>query len=66
MLEHARIGAPHLEVFAGFSAESLATRIDDAEIDVVITADGYYRRGELLNHKRQADEALETADQDGI
>jgi acetyl-CoA synthetase len=64
MLACARIGAPHSEVFAGFSAQALADRIDDAGSDVVVTADGYYRRGDLLNHKEKADEACELADKD--
>jgi acetyl-CoA synthetase len=64
MLACARIGAPHSEVFAGFSASALAQRVDDADSDVVVTVDGYYRRGELLNHKQKADEALEEADTD--
>jgi acetyl-CoA synthetase len=64
MLACARIGAPHSEVFAGFSASALAQRIDDADSDVVVTADGYYRRGEFLDHKQKADEALEEADTD--
>ena len=62
MLACARIGAPHSQVFAGFSADALATRIDDAESDVVVTIDGYYRRGEFLHHKRKADDAVEAAD----
>jgi len=64
MLACARIGAPHSEVFAGFSANALAERVDDAGSDVVVTIDGYYRRGELLNHKQKADQAVETADRD--
>jgi len=64
MLACARIGAPHSEVFAGFSAQALADRIDDAGSDVVVTVDGYYRRGELLDHKEKCDEALELADRD--
>jgi len=64
MLACARIGAPHSEVFAGFSASALAQRVDDADSDVVVTVDGYYRRGELLNHKQKADEALKEADTD--
>ncbi len=64
MLACARIGAPHSEVFAGFSAQALADRIDDAGSDVVVTCDGYYRRGELLDHKEKCDEALELADHD--
>ncbi len=64
MLASARIGAPHSEVFAGFSAQALADRIDDAGSDVVVTIDGYYRRGEFLNHKQKADRALELAETD--
>ena len=64
MLACARIGAPHSQVFAGFSAEALATRIDDAESEVVVTVDGYYRRGEFLHHKQKADQAIEMADTD--
>ncbi len=64
MLACARIGAPHSEVFAGFSAQALADRIDDAGSNVVVTCDGYYRRGEFLNHKAKCDEALELADTD--
>ncbi len=64
MLALARIGAPHSQVFAGFSADALATRIDDAGSDVVVTIDGYYRRGELLHHKQKADQAVESADHD--
>ncbi|MDG5776276.1 acetate--CoA ligase [Haloarculaceae archaeon H-GB2-1] len=64
MLACARIGAPHSEVFAGFSAQALADRVDDADSDVVVTVDGYYRRGDFLNHKQKADEALDLADKD--
>ncbi|MFC6797725.1 MULTISPECIES: acetate--CoA ligase [unclassified Haladaptatus] len=64
MLALARIGAPHSEVFAGFSAQALADRVDDANSDYVVTIDGYYRRGELLNHKQKADEAMSLADHD--
>jgi acetyl-CoA synthetase len=45
MLACARIGAPHTVVFGGFSADALASRIDDCHAKVVITADGGYRRG---------------------
>ncbi len=60
MLACARIGAPHSVVFGGFSAESLADRINDAQARVVITADFGYRRGQLLPLKRNVDEALES------
>ncbi|MBS1264128.1 MAG: Acetyl-coenzyme A synthetase [Methanonatronarchaeales archaeon] len=64
MLACARLGVVHSEVFAGFSVEALADRIDDAGSSVVVTCDGYYRRGEFLNHKGKADAAVEVAEQD--
>jgi len=60
MLACARIGAPHSVVFGGFSAESLADRINDAGAVVLITADAGYRRGQLVPLKRNADEALKS------
>ncbi|MEX1210258.1 MAG: acetate--CoA ligase [Candidatus Nanopelagicales bacterium] len=59
MLACARIGAPHSVVFAGFSAEALRSRINDAEATVVITSDGQYRRGSAMALKPAVDEALE-------
>ncbi|MGH2597522.1 MAG: acetate--CoA ligase [Actinomycetota bacterium] len=58
MLACARIGAPHSVVFGGFSAESLKDRINDAEAKVLITADGGYRRGQVVPLKESADQAL--------
>ncbi|WP_367883587.1 AMP-binding protein [Thermococcus peptonophilus] len=58
MLASARIGAIHSVVFSGFSAEALATRINDAKAKVVITADYLYRRGKALNLKEIVDRAL--------
>jgi acetyl-CoA synthetase len=58
MLACARIGAPHSVVFGGFSAESLADRINDAQAKVLITADGGWRRGAIVPLKRNADDAL--------
>ncbi|WP_432095144.1 acetate--CoA ligase [Streptomyces sp. bgisy100] len=58
MLACARIGAPHSVVFGGFSADALATRIEDADARVVITADGGYRRGKPSALKPAVDEAL--------
>ncbi len=58
MLACARIGAVHSVVFGGFSAESLRDRINDAEAKVLITADGGYRRGQIVPLKQTADEAL--------
>ena len=59
MLACARIGAPHSVVFGGFSAESLRDRINDARAKVLITADGGYRRGQVVALKRNADQALD-------
>ncbi|MCK1795123.1 acetate--CoA ligase [Streptomyces sp. XM4193] len=58
MLACARIGAPHSVVFGGFSADALATRINDADARVVITADGGYRKGSASALKPAVDEAL--------
>ncbi|HEX7025514.1 MAG TPA: acetate--CoA ligase, partial [Gemmatimonadales bacterium] len=58
MLACARIGAVHSVVFGGFSAESLRDRINDAGAVALITADGGYRRGQVVPLKRFADEAL--------
>jgi acetyl-CoA synthetase len=60
MLACARIGAIHSVVFGGFSAESLKDRINDQEAKVLVTADGGWRRGNVVQLKRIADEALES------
>ncbi len=59
MLACARIGAIHSVVFGGFSPESLRDRINDSDCRVLVTADGGYRRGQVVPLKRNADEALE-------
>ncbi|CAM5324381.1 Acetyl-coenzyme A synthetase [Streptomyces violaceorubidus] len=61
MLACARIGAAHSVVFGGFSSDALATRIQDADARVVITADGGYRRGKPSALKPAVDEAAERA-----
>ncbi|MDP3717416.1 MAG: acetate--CoA ligase [Acidobacteriota bacterium] len=59
MLSCARIGAVHSVVFGGFSAESLRDRINDSSCKVLVTADGGWRRGQVVPLKQMADEALE-------
>ncbi|MBX5465891.1 MAG: acetate--CoA ligase [Firmicutes bacterium] len=61
MLACARIGAVHSVVFGGFSAEALRDRINDARSEVVLTADGGWRRGSVVPLKAQVDLALEGA-----
>ncbi|MCC9311672.1 acetate--CoA ligase [Kitasatospora sp. RB6PN24] len=58
MLACARIGATHSVVFGGFSADAVASRIQDADAKLVITADGGYRRGKPSALKPAIDEAL--------
>lgn len=58
MLACARIGAPHSVVFGGFSPDSLADRINDAQAEVLVTADGGFRRGRIVSLKRSADSAV--------
>jgi acetyl-CoA synthetase len=59
MLACARLGAPHTVVFGGFSAESLADRLNDMECEVLITQDEGWRRGQPVPLKHNADEALD-------
>ena len=58
MLACARIGAVHSVVFGGFSAESIVDRLEDSGATAVITADGGYRRGKIVELKKSVDEAL--------
>ena len=58
MLACARIGAPHSVVYAGLSADRLATRLEAADSDHLVTCDGYYRRGDAFNQKRKVDNAV--------
>ncbi|HWE41598.1 MAG TPA: acetate--CoA ligase [Gemmatimonadaceae bacterium] len=59
MLGCARIGAIHSVIFGGFSPDSVRDRVNDAQAKVVITADGGYRRGQVVPLKRNVDKALE-------
>ena len=61
MLACAKIGAPHSVVYGGFSVEALHARIEDAQSRVLITCDGAYLRGEIVELKKIADEALQRA-----
>jgi acetyl-CoA synthetase len=58
MLACARIGAIHSVVFAGFSPDSLSDRINDSECKMLVTADGGWRRGKVVELKNAADKAL--------
>jgi len=59
MLACTRIGAVHSVVFGGFSADSLATRVQDCQASALVTADGYFRGGKVVASKDNADAALE-------
>jgi acetyl-CoA synthetase len=65
MLACARLGVIHSQVFAGFSGTAAGHRIADSGSRVLITMDGYYRSGDLLDHKVKADEAVEAAAREG-
>ena len=58
MLACARIGAIHTVVFSAFSPAALRIRLQDTEAKILITADGYYRRGQIINLKINADEGV--------
>ncbi len=62
MLACARIGATHSVVFGGFSAHALADRVLDAQAKAIVTADGGWRRGQVLPLKPAVDEAAERCD----
>jgi acetyl-CoA synthetase len=65
MLACARLGVIHSQVFSGFSGKAAAQRIVDSESRVLITMDGYYRSGQMLDHKQKADIAVEEAQSEG-
>jgi acetyl-CoA synthetase len=61
MLACTRLGAPHTVVFGGFSADSLSSRMNDMECEVLITQDEGWRRGNRVALKRTSDEAMARA-----
>jgi acetyl-CoA synthetase len=58
MLACARLGAPHSVIFGGFSSQAIADRVEDAQCQYLITADGGYRRGAIVSLKKNVDDAL--------
>ena len=62
VLACARIGAPHSVIFGGFSAQSIADRVNDAGSKVIITCDGAWRRGSVVPLKANVDEAIGMTD----
>jgi acetyl-CoA synthetase len=65
MLACARMGVIHCEVFGGFSGAACGHRMADCESSILVTMDGYYRNGELIDHKLKADEAIAAASEEG-
>src|SRR2546421_3818470 len=66
MLACARLGVIHSEVFGGFSGAACGDRMADSESRILVTMDGYYRNGELIDHKAKADEAVKAAREHGV
>jgi len=58
MLACARIGAIHVVVFSAFSPTALKIRLQDTGAKILITADGYYRKGKIINLKQNADDGV--------
>src|SRR5450432_1299145 len=65
MLACARLGLVHSVVFGGFSGEACGMRAADSESKVLVTIDGYYRGGNMTDHKEKADLACEIAEKEG-
>ncbi len=66
MLACARLGVIHSQVFGGFSGSACGGRIADSQSRILVTMDGYYRNGELIDHKAKADEAVARAREEGV
>jgi acetyl-CoA synthetase len=62
MLACTRIGAPHSVIFGGFSSQAIADRVEDAQSQFLITADGSNRRGVVVALKKNVDEAMAKTD----
>jgi acetyl-CoA synthetase len=58
MLACARLGLTHSVIFGGFSAQAVRDRMNDAQAKAILTADGGYRRGDIVALKAQIDEAV--------
>ncbi|HKW74083.1 MAG TPA: acetate--CoA ligase, partial [Terriglobales bacterium] len=65
MLACARLGAIHSVVFGGFSGEACGMRAADSGSKVLVTIDGYYRSGNMTDHKEKADIAVATSEKEG-
>ncbi len=65
MLACARLGVVHSVVFGGFSGEAAGRRAADSGSRVLVTMDGYYRNGRLLDHRSLADATVESARREG-
>jgi acetyl-CoA synthetase len=65
MLACARLGAIHSVVFGGFSGEACGMRAADSGSKILVTIDGYYRSGNMTDHREKADLAVETAEKEG-
>jgi acetyl-CoA synthetase len=66
MLACARLGVIHNQVFGGFSGTACGGRMADSGSTILVTMDGYYRNGELIDHKAKADEAIAAARELGL
>jgi len=66
MLAAQRLGAKHSIVYSGFSADALATRAIDGGARIIVTADGFYRRGRIISLKPIVDEAVKICAQNGL
>ncbi|MBA5941813.1 MAG: AMP-binding protein, partial [Methanophagales archaeon] len=62
ILACARLGAPHIIVFSAFAPDALKVRLKDAGVKVLITADGYYRRGKGVDLKLNVDGIVEATE----